>query len=197
MAFDRTTPAATNPAAPDAPPPVRYILEFGHTYVRYEEQDGFRLLNDAQQAVLADWADALIPGEQDVWPSASDANAHLYADNCAAKSPQLRALLTRAILRLEQLAAHRTGHGFCKCDPSTRENLLRELEQSEHAELFELVLELIHEGYYRDPAVLHQVQERTGFQVMAPVEGVELTPFDPASLARVKALPPRVRPADP
>jgi hypothetical protein len=193
MAFDRTTPAAINPAAPDAPAPVRYALEFGHTYVPYEHVDGFRLLNEDQQALLAAWADTLIPGEAETWPSASEASAHRYADNCAAASPRLRALLVRAVRRLEEHALKVTERGFSAGDARTRERVLREFEQGEHAELFELVLELIFEGYYRDPAVLRVVEKRTGFKVMAPVEGVELTPFDPASLERVKGLPQRLR----
>lgn len=193
MAFDRTTPAAINPAAPDAPAPVRYALEFGHTYVPYAEVEEFKLLNQDQQAVLAAWADTLIPGDGENWPSASQANAHLYADNCVAPSRQLRALLVRAILRLEEHSIKVTQNAFLDCDPETREQVLREFERGEHAELFELVLELVFEGYYRDSAVLKVVEERTGFKVLAPVDGVELTPFDPASLERVNGLPPRIR----
>lgn len=194
MAFDKTTPAAINPAAQaDAPGPIRYSLEFGHTYVPYDEVDGFRLLNGDQQAVLGAWADTLIPGEGDTWPSASRVGAHLYADSTAARSPRLRALLVRAILRLEEICREQTGRSFCDSEAGERERILREFERGEQAELFELVLELIFEGYYRDPAVLRVVENRTGFQVMAPVEGVELLPFDPASLERVSSLPTRVR----
>lgn len=193
MAFDRTTPAATDLAVPNAPTPVRYSLEFGHTYIPYDDLDGFRLLNDFQQAALAAWADTLIPGDVGTWPAASEVNAHLYADNSCAASPRLRSLLVRAILRLEALALERGGTTFAAADAAARANILRDYERSADAELFELVLEMIFEGYYRDPCVLRIVERQTGFQVMAPVQGVELIAFDRRSLERVIGLPPRVR----
>lgn len=192
MAFDRTTPAAVNPADPGAPAPVRYALDFGHTYVPSEEVTDFILLGEAEQAALAAWGDALIPGN-DAWPSASEADAHLYADNCAARAPRHRALLTRAIAQVESAARERSPVGFAQCPKDDREAILRELETGDDAELFEFVLELVFEGYYRDPRVLEVVEERTGFRTRAPVDGVALQDFDESLVEEMRGRPPFVR----
>jgi hypothetical protein len=190
--FDRTTPARTNPAHPGAPAPVRYSLEFGHTYVPYDEVADFVLLDPAQQDLLAAWADTLLPGDG-AWPRASTVGAHLYADNCAARAPRLRALLLRALARLDALAMQRMARSFGAGTDAERTELLRELEQGDDGELFEFVLELVAEGYYRDLGVLRVVQERTGFRVRAPVDGVELEPFDEALVEEMAERPPLTR----
>jgi hypothetical protein len=193
MAFDRTEPPgeATLAETPEA----AYSLEFGHTYVAPEEVTDFVLLSAGQQRILAAWAERLIPAEG-AWPSAAAVDAHMYADNCAARSPLLRSMLVRAVDLVEREAQGAHGAAFAECEQGQREESLRVLQSGDDAVLFDLVLELVFEGYYRDPRVLEVVEQRTGFQVMAPVEGIEIDPFDEALLERVKGLPPLLREVD-
>lgn len=190
MAFDRTEPPgeATLARTPEA----AYGLEFGHTYVAPEEVRGFVSLNESQRLALAAWAEGLIPAEGD-WPSAAAVDAHMYADNCASRSPLLRSMLLRGLDGLDREARRSHGHGFAECAEDERAALLRGLESGPDSSLFDLVLELIFEGYYRTPAVLEVVERRTGFRVMAPVDGVEIEAFDESLLERVKGLPDRTR----
>jgi Gluconate 2-dehydrogenase subunit 3 len=190
MAFDRADPAGEASVADT--PEAAYNLEFGRTYVAAEEVRGFVSLNEAQQGVLAAWAACLIPAEAP-WPSAAEVDAHMYADVCASRSPLLRSMLLRAVDGVEAAARSAHGRGFAECGAEVREALLRELSSGEDRVFFDLVLELVFEGYYRAPEVLTVVQERTGFQVMAPVEGAELIPFDEQLLERVRGLPPFFR----
>ena len=74
--------------------------------------------------------------------------------------------------------------------------MLRELEADPAlGPVFLSVLEMTLEAYYRDPAVEAVVEARTGFRSRLPMVGTPLPPFDPARLDRVRALPPRHRPA--
>jgi hypothetical protein len=194
MAFDRTEPPgeATLAETPEA----AYSLEFGHSYVAPEEVTEFVLLSEGQQQTLAAWSERLIPAEGS-WPSAAAVDAHMYADNSAARSPLLRSMLLRAVDLVDREARGAHGSTFADCEQADREELLRGLQSGSDAVLFDLVLELVFEGYYRDPRVLEVVEQRTGFRVMAPVEGIEIDPFDEALLERVKGLPPLLREVDP
>jgi hypothetical protein len=192
MAFDKTTPAGASSADGGEPAPVRYALEFGHSYVPADEVHGFKILNARQQATLAAWADALIPAG-DSWPAASATRAHVYADNTSATRPRLRDLLVRAIDSVDIAAGERGADSFADCDAGVRIAILKELEASDAMELFDFVLELVFEGYYRDPAVLALVEERTGFRIMAPVEGARLEPFDEGLVEDMKTRPAFVR----
>lgn len=187
MAFDRTEPPGEAVLAET--PEAAYSLEFGSTYVPPEEVQDFVLLSVAERGVLAAWAERLIPAAGS-WPAADEVDAHMYADNCAARSPLLRSMLLRAVDAAERRARAEHGRGFAECDAGEREKVLRSLAGGPEAVLFDLVLELVFEGYYRTPRVLEVVEERTGFKVMAPVEGIELEPFDESLLERVKGLPP-------
>ncbi|MBS1678995.1 MAG: gluconate 2-dehydrogenase subunit 3 family protein [Actinobacteria bacterium] len=191
MAFDRTKPPgeATLAQTPEA----AYGLEFGKTYVAPEDERPAVSLNPDQGRVLAAWADRLIPAG-DGWPGAAEVGAVTYADNVASRSPLLRAMLLRAVDLVEREALGRHGEGFAGCTDEQRAALLGELEGDEDdGPLFDLILELIFEGYYRAAPVLEMVEKRTGFRVMAPVEGVEIEPFDESLLGRVKQLPRRWR----
>ncbi len=186
MAFDRADPAGEASIAET--PEAAYNLEFGRTYVAAEEVRGFVSLNEDQQGVLAAWAACLVPAEAP-WPSAAEVDAHMYADACASRSPLLRSMLLRAVDGVEAAARTAHGRGFAECGSAEQEALLRELAAGEDRAFFDLVLELVFEGYYRAPGVLTVVEERTGFEVRAPVEGAELIPFDERLLERVKGLP--------
>jgi gluconate 2-dehydrogenase subunit 3-like protein len=190
MAFDRTEPPgeATLAETPEA----AYSLEFGHTYVSPEEVTEFVILSATQQRTLAAWSERLIPAEGP-WPSAAAVEADMYADNCAARSPLLRSMLLRAVDLVDREAREAHGAAFAESEEGQRDEVLRDLESGSDAVLFDLVLELVFEGYYRDPRVLEVVEERTGFKVMAPVEGIEIEPFDESLLERVKGLPPLIR----
>lgn len=190
MAFDRTEPPGE--AILGETPEAAYSLEFGRTYVAPEEIHEYLLLSEAQRLTLEAWAERLIPASGH-WPSAADVNSGLYADNCAARSPLLRSMLLRAVDTAERLALAGPGRSFADCEAGQREKVLAEIEAGEDGRLFDLVLELVFEAYYRDPRVLEVVEKRTGFKVMAPVEGIALEPFDETLLDRVKGLPPMIR----
>jgi hypothetical protein len=187
MAFDRVKPP---PEAGKGPSPeATYSREFGSTYVPPDEVQGYVTLNDQEQLALAAWADRLIPAEAP-WPSASEVGAPMYADNCAARSPLLRAMLLRALSVVRAEAWDRRRADFGDCAGSEQDELLTELESSAHAVLFELVLELVFEGYYRAGQVLEVVERQTGFRIRGPLEGTALEPFEESLLERVRTLPP-------
>jgi hypothetical protein len=193
MAFDRTEPPGEAILAET--PEAAYSLEFGKTYISVEEELPAVSLSGRQGAVLAAWADRLIPGDEH-WPGAAAVDAHVYADNAASRSPLLRSMLLRAVDLVEARALDRHGSGFAECSGEQRDELLRELEQGEERALFDLMLELLYEGYYRAPPVLAAVERRTGFRVMAPVEGVEIESFDESLLDGVRKRPPLLREVD-
>jgi hypothetical protein len=191
MAFDKSKPPGE--AILGETPEAAYSLEFGKTYVAPEEEVPAVSLNEAQGRVLAAWADRLIPAEGR-WPAAGAVGAGVYADNAASRSPLQRAMLLRAVELVERQAQDHHGEGFAACTDSQRDAILTDLEgDDDDAVLFDMVLELLFEGYYRAAPVLAVVEARTGFKVMGPVEGVELEAFDESLLARVKGLPPRGR----
>jgi hypothetical protein len=194
MAFDRTRPPGEAVLAET--PQDAYSLEFGRTYVPYEEIERPLLLGERQTDTLAAWAERLIPAEGS-WPSAATVEAHVYADNCAARSPLLRSMLLGAVEVAERTAWQAYERPFAQCTDGQRDELLDALESGPDAVLFDLVLELIFEGYYRAESVLAVVQQRTGFIVRAPLDGVALEPFDESLLERVKRLPRVFREAPP
>ncbi len=189
MAFDRTEPPGE--ALQASTPEAAYALEFGRTYVAPEDERPAVSLNETQCGVLAAWADSLIPAGGE-WPAAGAVGAGVYADNAASRSPLLRAMLLRAVDLAQECARERHQRGFAECSAEQRAAILGGLE-SEQRSLFDLVLELVFEGYYRAAPVLEAVESRTGFRVMAPVEGVEIEAFDESLLARVRELPPLLR----
>jgi hypothetical protein len=190
VAFDRLKPPGEAILAET--PEASYSAEFGRTYVPVEDVTDFILLSGGQSALLGAWAERLIPAEGS-WPSAAEVGAHMYADNCAARSPLLRSMLLRAVELIGRRAWESHGHEFDGCSEEQRDELLGALESGADSVLFDLVLELIFEGYYRADAVLAVLEDRTGFKVMAPVQGVVLEPFDEALLERVRGLPGRFK----
>lgn len=190
MAFDRTRPP--NETTPGHTLETEYSHEFGRTYVPPEDVQEFLILGEREQLVLAAWAECLIPGDAH-WPSAAQAGAHMYADNCAARSALLRMLVLRAIETVERQAQRRSASGFAACDWHQRDEILRSLEAGADSALFDLVLELVFEGYYSAGPVLEAIEPRTGFNVLGPVEGTAIEPFEEALLARVKTLPSMLR----
>jgi hypothetical protein len=191
VAFDNSGPPGE--ATLGQTPEAAYSLEFGKTYVAPEEELPAVSLNAAQGRVLAAWADRLIPAAGD-WPGAGQVGAGVYVDNVASRSALLRAMLLRAVELVERAALDRHGEGFAECSDGQRDAILVGLQESEDdGVLFDMLLELIFEGYYRAAPVLAVVEARTGFRVMGPVEGVELEPFDESLLDRIRQLPPLLR----
>jgi hypothetical protein len=187
MAFDNKT------ARGDAGEALRISREMGRTYLPpTSAPPSFKMLDCERQKALAAWAAALIPCEGD-WPSAEDAGAAAYADNCAALSPVLRRALIAAIDEASRLAAER-GCDFAELEPDAQVATLTTIDQ-EQSELFTLVLELVFEGYYRHPRVQRVIERRTGYEPAVAVSGIAQEPFDPATLDRVRELPRRVRSA--
>jgi Gluconate 2-dehydrogenase subunit 3 len=186
MAFDRVQPP---PEAGQGPSPeLGYSREFGKTYVPAEEVERYLILNDEEAGVLSAWGERLIPAAGQ-WPSAAEVGAPMYVDNCAARSPLLRSMLLRAVALVRVQASESHGRDFAECSGAEQDEILRALESGGHAVLFDLVLELVFEGYYRAGPVLEAVERETGFRVRGPLEGTALEPFDESLLERVRTLP--------
>jgi hypothetical protein len=192
MAFDRVQ---APPEAGETPPPeVAYSREFGRTYVAPAEVERYLILDAGEARTLASWAARLIPGGGE-WPSAADVDAPMYVDNCAARSPLLRSMLLRGLAGVAARAWEEHRLEFAQCSPADQDRILAKLESSGDAALFELILELVYEGYYRAEVVLAVVERRTGFRVRGPLDGTELEPFDERLLDRVRTLPSSYREA--
>jgi hypothetical protein len=162
-------------------------FELGQTYVAPgEAPPRFTVLDERRARTLAAWADALVPGDEH-WPSASAAAAAQYADASAGRSPLQRRALRAAVDAVDAalLAAGET-RALDELDLGARVEILQAVER-EHGQLFTLVLELVYEGYYRDPDVQAVVEARTGFQVDVPVHGMRLEPFDESQLDAMRA----------
>jgi hypothetical protein len=160
----------------------------GSTYVAPDQVGDLRVLDDARAALLAVWVDRLIPGDA-AWPPASATDAVAYVDAMLQRVPGARPGVLGA---LDALAAA----GFTGLDTAAQVEALRALQDSARLGAgFASVLEMTYEAYYRDPAVVVVVQERTGFETARPRTGTPMAPFDAGRLDRVRALPPRWRSA--
>jgi len=182
MAFDSKT-VGSDPGESFA-----LTRELGHTYLPLDATPpGFIVLDEKRGAALAALADALIPGDRH-WPSAADTGAAQYADNSAARS----GLQREALIRLADALLAATGAG----SPEEAEvAAVAAAVEEEHGALFQLGLELIFEGYYRDGRVQEVVEQRTGYLPTVPVTGMRMDPFDESRLEKVKERPSRVREA--
>jgi hypothetical protein len=159
----------------------------GSTYVAPEEVGALHVLDPGRAALLSAWVARLIPGDA-AWPSAAQTDAVAYVDAMLARAPRAQPGILAA---LDALAAT----GFGDLDDSGQGDALRGLESSARlGAAFASVLEMTYEAYYRDPAVVAVVEERTGFRTSRPRTGTPLAPFDESRLDRVRALPPRWRP---
>lgn len=170
-----------------------YPSELGKTYIATEDERENVSLSKSQLGVLAAWADRVHPAV-DPWPTGSEVGAHVYVDNVASLSPLLRRMLVRAVDLLDDQANVHEGLGFAESSASYQDDLLTELENSEDTALFAMVLELLHEGYYRAPKVREAIESQTGYLIDAQVGGgIRLEAFDEELLTRVRDLPQRVR----
>lgn len=153
------------------------------------------VLDTERRRTLSAWIDSLIP-ENEHWPSAAETDAVGYVDATVFMAPKLRPILLHGIDRLEALTAERHGPDtrFADLAPGGRRELLARLEKLNPDGVFELVLELTFEAYYRDERVLGVLERRTGFSMHQAMLGWEMEPFDTSLLDRVRSLPPRYRP---
>jgi hypothetical protein len=170
-------------------PPSALGADLGRAYVPPAEVGPFSVLDPGRAASLEALVDTLVPGNEH-WPTASAAGAAAYVDATAARVPRLRGPLLRGVDALEGRARGRCGRPLSECTQAERSALAAELEASER-ELFSLVLELTMEAYYRDPAVLEVVRERTAYDPGVPLRGTGMLPFEPALLDRVRRMPQR------
>jgi hypothetical protein len=180
--------AATAPASD-----LRALL--GQAYVSPEAARAPCSVLDRDRAgTLSAWLDELIPATEE-WPSASSTDAVGYIDATAARVPPIRPVLLRAIDALEATARARFESAFAELEHDQRYELVAGLEADNPHGVFDLVLELTYEAYYRDQYVIDVLERRTGFSMRRTMEGWDMEPFDEGLLQRVRALPPRVRSA--
>ncbi|TMJ94059.1 MAG: gluconate 2-dehydrogenase subunit 3 family protein [Actinobacteria bacterium] len=157
-----------------------FHAELGQAYVSpHAARESQRVLDPERRRALSAWADTLIPANEH-WPSAADVDAVGYIDRTVFLAPALRPIVLRGIDRLEARVVE-------------RREVLSRLEQLNPDGVFELVLELVFEAYYRDERVVTILEERTGFSMQRAMRGWEMQPFDESLLDRVRALPPRYR----
>ena len=116
-----------------------------------------------------------------------------YIDATAARVPPIRPALLRAVDALEATALGTFDTAFAELEHDQRYELLTGLEADNPRGVFDLVLELTYEAYYRDQHVLDILERRTGFSMRRTMEGWDMEPFDERLLERARALPPRVR----
>lgn len=160
----------------------------GGVYVAPEEVGEPRVLDAGERAILGAWADRLVPGDG-TWPPATATPVVGYVDALMDRAPAIVPAVRSALAWL-------AGRGFLGLGAEEQVAVLRELEADPAlGPVFLSVLEMTLEAYYRDPAVEAVVEARTGFRSRLPMVGTPLPPFDPARLDRVRALPPRHRPA--
>jgi len=172
-----------------------FHAELGQAYVSpHAARESQRVLDPERRRALSAWADTLIPANEH-WPSAADVDAVGYIDRTVFLAPALRPIVLRGIERLEALAAERyvSGVRFADLRVVERREVLSRLEQLNPDGVFEIVLELVFEAYYRDERVVTILEERTGFSMQRAMRGWEMQPFDESLLDRVRALPPRYR----
>lgn len=172
-----------------------FHAELGQAYIDEARAKQSRaILDPERERTLSAWVDTLIPAD-DHWPSAAETDALGYIDATALAVPRLRATLLRGIDRLEALSAERPGSSvrFADLESQDRHALLARLEELNPGGVFELVLELTFEAYYRDERVIAALERRTGFSTERAMHGWEMEPFDETALERVRALPPRYR----
>ena len=160
----------------------------GGVYVAPEELGEPLVLDAAERALVGAWADRLVPGDG-TWPPATATPVVGYIDALMDRAPAIAPAVRSALGWL-------AGRGFLGLAAEEQVEALRALEADPAlGRVFLSVLEMTLEAYYRDPAVEAVVEARTGFSSRRPMVGTPLAPFDPARLDRVRALPPRHRPA--
>gem|GEM_PF-2492812 len=169
-----------------------YRVEVGRAEVPVGQHRGFVILDAARAATLSAWTATLIPAGPGR-PDAGEVGAAEYIDATASQVPSLRPLLLNAVDLLELIAQAKAHRPFAECAADERERLLREFQRDGGADAFQMVSDFTYEAYYGHPEVLAALESATGWRGMGPVTGGPMAPFDPSTLARVKALPPRWR----
>ncbi|HYB43007.1 MAG TPA: gluconate 2-dehydrogenase subunit 3 family protein [Candidatus Methylomirabilis sp.] len=133
----------------------------------------------SERELLAAVLDALVPASGEFPAAGTVALPHVLA--AAAASPEVDALLSRALEAVKSEAGAVGAPHFGSLDPDGRELVLRRVERS-HPLPFEALLRKTYEGYYSHPAVL----ARLGLDPRPPhPRGHRVESGDLGSLARV------------
>ena len=150
--------------------------ELGHAYVEPGSEGEPSVLDPQRSIVLGAWSRTLLPGD-DVWPSGADVPVVGYVDRTIALSPRLRPVVLGALDAVDSQAVQMAGCDFASASDADRTTILEAFEASSPLE-FTLIKELAYEVYYRNPAVVRAVRERTGFDNRLPVDGMEMERYD-------------------
>ena len=145
-------------------------------------------LSRAGRALLDAAAETLIPAS-DGMPSASNVNVGDHLERLGEREPAVRDSLERALSRLEGFSRALLPTPFVQQDPDSRVATLRAFERAAPWEL-KALWQLVCEAYYVNPRVLalmgHELALTNQF-------GIQMTPFDPRLLDRVRRMPARYR----
>jgi hypothetical protein len=170
--------------------------ELGPTYVDPAQARVSRaVLDDPRRCTLEAWVETLVPADEH-WPSAAETDAVGYIDATVLAATSLRPILIRGLDQLEAFSHARFSTGFADLSGDNRHDVLQEFEALNPDRVFELVLELTLEAYYRDEHVLSVLERRTGFSIERSMQGWPMESFDLSLLSRVRRLPPRCRKPD-
>ena len=169
-----------------------YRLEVGRAEVPVGEPRGFAVLDPARAATLRAWTATLIPAAHGR-PDAGALGAAEYIDATVLKVPSLRPGLLHALDHLERTAVAKAKQSFEKCSGEAREQLLRQFQVEDDADVFSMVSDFTYEAYYGHPDVLAGLESATGWRGLGPMKGGPMAPFESKLLDRVKTLPPRWR----
>lgn len=150
--------------------------ELGRAYIEPGSEGEPSILDARRAVVLEAWSQTLLPGDE-FWPSGVEVPVVGYVDHTIALAPRLRPSVLRALDAIDSQAEQMFGCDFVSASESDRTAILEVLEASSPLETT-LIKELAYEVYYRDPAVLRVVRERTGFDSRLPVDGIEMPSYD-------------------
>lgn len=150
------------------------------------------VLDDPRRRTLEAWVETLVPADEH-WPSAAETDAVGYIDATVFTVTSLRPILIHGVDQLEALSHERFDSAYADLSGDKRHDVLKEFEALNPDRVFELVLELTLEAYYRDERVFSVLAQRTGFSIQRSMKGWPMESFDPSLLSRVRRLPPRCR----
>lgn len=149
------------------------------TYDHAHERSLF--LSPAHRELLEAVVDRIIPPGDGV-PGAGEVGAAEHVEGICGVSPQSRALLTKGLKAIEAASGHTHSMQFVALSDGQKTEVLKRIE-SQHAELFAVLVRETYSGYYSSPEVLRV----KGLPLSAPQpEGYEIEPFDESLLEGVR-----------
>ena len=149
------------------------------TYDHAHERSLF--LSPAHRELLESVVDRIIP-PGDGAPGAGEVGAAEHVEGICGVSPQSRALLTKGLKAIEATSGRTHSVRFVTLSDGQKTEVLKQVE-SQHTELFAVLVRETYSGYYSSPEVLRV----KGLPLSAPQpEGYDIEPFDESLLDGVR-----------